>query len=93
MNRLIKAIVFGGIGLVLVRLWFQPITPQLLAELAVTAAALGALALVVAVLAALWRAARRVRVETVARTAGALTGKAERHVSHLPAAFKDGRRQ
>jgi hypothetical protein len=38
-----------------------------------------------------WRAARRVNVETVARTAGALTGKVEERAASLSQAFKDGR--
>lgn len=40
---------------------------------------------------ALWRASRRVSVDTVARTAGTLTGAVEKHVSRAAQAFKDGR--
>ena len=39
----------------------------------------------------LWRAARGVNAETVARTAGALTSAAQDHAARLTQAFKDGR--
>jgi len=38
----------------------------------------------------LWRASRRVKAETVARTAGALTAAAQDRVTSIRAAFKDG---
>lgn len=38
----------------------------------------------------LWRASRRVKVETVAETAGALTAAAQARAASVKAAFKDG---
>lgn len=40
-----------------------------------------------------WRALRRVSVESVARTAGALTSAAQRRTEGVAKAFKDGRGQ
>lgn len=50
-----------------------------------------ALILAVRLVRGVWRAVRRVNVEAVARTAGALTSAAQDRAAHVTKAFKDGR--
>lgn len=47
--------------------------------------------LVLRAVAALWRASRRVNVETVARAAGALTGAVQTRAGGVASAFRSGR--
>ena len=51
-----------------------------------------ALVLIVMLVKRVWRALRRVNVEAVAHTAGALTDAAQRRAASITRAFKDGRR-